>query len=166
MITDPDKPDDDEELIDDLESIKQLLDPPEDESANVSASEEVKDIPMLDDAVGASNFDTRGLADDAFKALLDDAWQDSVQDVLGDARETIESHSTAWHPQDTDELNQALKIRIDNSVRQWLEETLQANIAELRKRIVHELSTEIVTHFNEKIGTAVSKTGTGNSQDP
>ncbi len=162
-----------EEIIEDLESIKDLL-VDEDDAAGTSppaaaaagADKDARpdagaqppeippaeDIPLLDDPIDTAVSVDEGLSDDTIKSLLDDTWKDSVEAVLQNARSTIEDHSTTWLPKDTDELNAALKIRIDTSVRQWLEEVLQANIGALRKLIVRELSTELLQHLQHKLG--------------
>ena len=92
-----------------------------------------------------------GMPDATFNALLGDAWQDTVNEMFDEARATIESNSTSWLPEDTDDLTGALKVRIDATVREWLGETLQANIARLRERIVEELSKEIMTQLKNKL---------------
>ena len=136
------------EFLEDLESIKHLLD--EEQQAQVEASDINDDVPLLDDQI-ADTAEER-LGDETFNALLGDAWRDSVEDMFANARADIEANSTEWLPEHTDELAAALKVRIDASVRAWLAETLEANIHRLRERIVTELSEEILTHMREKIG--------------
>lgn len=131
-----------EEIIEDLESIKDLLN--EDRNAGEDA------VPLLDDPVEEGLSIDEGMPEDTFKALLDDAWQDSVANMFEEARARIELSSASWSPEDTDDLAEALKIRIDASVRAWLAETLEANIGRLRERIVAELSTEILDHMRTK----------------
>jgi len=139
-----------EEMIDDLESLKELL--VEDELAADSASAPLDDdVPLLDDTVEQVLSEDLGMPDETFNALLGDAWQDSVDDLFNKARQTIELNSTAWHPADTDDLTGALKIRIDSTVREWLGETLKANIGLLRERIVSELSIELVRQLDNKL---------------
>ncbi len=138
-----------EEMIEDLESIKNLLD--EDEPY---PAEDDPDIPLLDDPLDATVKEDEGLSEETIQSLLNDTWKDSIEAVLDDARETIEDNSTAWLPADTDELNAALKIRIDTSVRQWLGEVLQANIGALRELIVKELTTELLAHLHKKLNSS------------
>ncbi|MEM9620946.1 MAG: hypothetical protein AAF993_04805 [Pseudomonadota bacterium] len=133
-----------EEIIEDLESLKSLLHEEDDSTP--------PEIPLLDEPVDNTLDEDPGLSEDTMQSLLDDTWKDSIESVLKEARETIGDNSTAWLPSDTDELNAALKIRIDTSVRQWLEEVLQANIGTLRKHIVRELSAELLTHLQQKFG--------------
>ena len=125
-----------EEFIEDLESIKDLLD--ED------------GVPLLDDQI--DNVVSEHMGDDTFQTLLSETWRDSVEEMFEEARTSIEVNSTAWLPEHTDELAEALKVRIDASVRAWLAETLEANIGRLRERIVSELSTEILNHMRAKLG--------------
>ena len=132
-----------DEIIEDLMSIKDLLNESED-----GASDE--EVPLLDDPLEQNVTVDEGMPDDTFKALLDDAWQDSVENLFNDARSRIEQNREVWLPQDTDDLAAALKIRIDASVRAWLAETLEANIGRLRERIVSELSTELLAQMREK----------------
>lgn len=132
-----------DEIIEDLMSIKDLLNESEDGGSD-------EEVPLLDDPLEQNMTVDEGMPDDTFKALLDDAWQDSVEDLFNDARARIEQNREAWLPEDTDDLAAALKIRIDASVRAWLAETLEANIGRLRERIVSELSTELLAQMREK----------------
>lgn len=135
-----------EEIIEDLESIKDLLD----EEAQAPET----DVPLLDDPLEEGVTIEEGMTDDTFHALLGDAWQDSVEEIFAEARARIERNSAAWLPEDTDDLADALKVRIDASVQAWLAETLEANIGRLRERIVAELSQAILTHMRGKFGQA------------
>jgi hypothetical protein len=150
--SDAEEPD---ELIEDLMSIKDLLNESEDLESNT-------EVPLLDDPLEQNLTVDEGMPDDTFKALLDDAWQDSVEGLFNDARERIERNREAWLPEDTDDLAAALKVRIDASVRAWLQETLEANIGRLRERIVTELSTELLAQMREKF----SQPPTLKDQDP
>ncbi len=146
--------DEPDEFIEDLKSIKDLLDEEDAASANSTAEAAVDEdaVPLLDDQI--DNVVSEHMGDDTFQTLLSDTWRDSVEEMFEEARSSIEANSTAWLPEHTDELAEALKIRIDASVRAWLAETLEANIGRLRERIVSELSTEILNHMRAKIGNA------------
>jgi len=143
-VTKQDKPD---EIIEDLESLKNLFDEPQ-----ATADPDFPDVPVLNDALEEDNQDA-GISADTFKALLDDTWQESVEEVLDKARQTIAQNSAEWFPDDTDELAQALKVRIDVSVKAWLAETLQANISGLRTHIVQALSEELLSHLHQRLGS-------------
>ena len=153
----PDKDDRQEpdELIEDLESIKGLFDEeqPAVKTEDLTADEDM-DVPLLDDPLVDGLTIDEGLPDDTFKALLDDAWQDSVDELLTDARTRITQNSDLWQPEDTDELAQALKIRIDASVKSWLAQTLEQNIGALRTHLVSELSDELLAHLRQKLNKA------------
>ncbi len=138
-----------DELIEDLESIKGLFD-----EEQTEINPEDADVPLLDDPLVDGLTIDEGLPDDTFKALLDDAWQDSVDDLLTDARNRITQNSELWQPEDTDELAQALKIRIDASVKNWLAQTLEQNIGALRTHLVSELSDELLAHLRQKLNKA------------
>lgn len=140
-----------DELIEDLESIKGLFD---EEQTETNAVDEDTDVPLLDDPLVDGLTIDEGLPDDTFKALLDDAWQDSVDDLLTDARNRITQNSELWQPEDTDELAEALKIRIDASVKSWLAQTLEQNIGALRTHLVSELSDELLAHLRQKLNKA------------
>ena len=156
---DPDR-EEPEEILEDLESIKDLLDEqqcPADSSHSTGdlisdrTMSQGDDVPLLDDPIEEAAKLHEALPDDTFKALLGDAWHDSVDEIFVNARASIQNNSADWLPEHTDELAQALKIRIDVSVKAWLAETLQANIGLLRERIVAELSGELLEQMREKL---------------
>ena len=158
----PRQDDESGELLDDLESIKDLLD---DEDIPTLDPEAAVDVPLLDDTVAEQTGEEKGgetrsgpgMPDDAFKTLLGDAWQESVDQLFAEARASIERNSQDWLPEDTDNLAAALKVRIDRSVKAWLAETLQANIGLLRERIVTELSEELLGHMQQKFNLPESE---------
>ena len=165
--------DESDELIHDLKSIKNLLD---DETAHANSTEQdtsqvqrqvendadiplldTDDVPLLDDPLEEAVSVDEGMPEETFKTLLGDAWQESVEELFNDARRRIQENSEKWLPEHTDELADALKIRIDASVRAWLAETLEANIGRLRERIVSELSKEILGHMREKLNQTTTE---------
>jgi len=155
-----------EEIIEDLESIKDLLaeqrsatnlDSTDAAATPADSMSQNDDVPLLDDPVEETVKIDEGLPDDTFKTLLGDAWQDSVDDLFINARASITRNSTTWLPEHTEELAQALKIRIDTSVKSWLAETLEANIGLLRERIVAELSDELLEQMREKFTVSEHK---------
>jgi hypothetical protein len=151
-------------LLGDLESIRSLLeenDEPRDEEAG-----EDEDVPLLEDVVrggvsvnesflsGEGDFtetgEGSGLNDEIFKALLSDEWREAARDLLDEARAAIEKHQHEWTPEHTDELNQALKVRIDETVQQWLRQVVQSRIEELRSRLLEAVSGQIRTTIDEQ----------------
>jgi hypothetical protein len=71
------------------------------------------------------------LSEDLFDSLLGDRWKSSAEDILTEARGAIEAHRNNWTPEDTDELNAALRVRIDETLTEWLRETVKARMDEL-----------------------------------
>jgi hypothetical protein len=155
-------------LLGDLESIRSLLedeisheDPPSraEPEPEPEPEEDDADVPLLEDVVrggvsvnesflsGQGDFqesaDASGLNEEIFKALLSDQWRESARTLIDQAREAIEQHQTEWTPEHTDELNAALKVRIDETVQQWLLDAVQRHIDDLRGSLLDALSAEI-----------------------
>ena len=151
-----------EEILEDLEDLHDFLhddDIPElsetvtgETMQPETSDEESEDLPVLQDQIetGQAKHD-RAISDRAINQLLDDAWQETADQLLEEARGTIEDNSTLWQPEDTDELNRALKVRIDETVRQWLGDVLKAHIHVLHERIVNELADELKKQIDKKI---------------
>lgn len=148
-----------DELLGDLESIKELLD----EEQSGDAEQQAADVPLLDDmvdgaytlkessfllsaqpALGGGKGPSPGsrehkpdpaagryMSEDLFDALLGDRWKASASDILTEARGAIEAHRNDWSPEDTDELNEALRVRIDETLTEWLKEAVRARMDEL-----------------------------------
>ncbi len=158
---DTDRDDSPDELLGDLESIKQLLD--EEEQAAAQAAE----VPLLDDMVSGAytldesasllsatpalgggkrtdgSRDGKYLSEDLFEALLGDRWRSSASDILTEARGAIEAHRNDWTPEDTDELNQALRVRIDETLTEWLKETVRERMDELHAALLQTAEATI-----------------------
>jgi hypothetical protein len=190
--TDEKKPEadnnDPDELLGDLESIKELLD--EEQEARRPAAAEAPDVPLLDDMVeGAYTLDDsdsllsatpalgggrrprttsaapsspnssttrpeaegKYLSEDLFDSLLGDKWKSSASDILTEARGAIEAHRNDWTPEDTDELNAALRVRIDETLTEWLKETVRARMDELHAVLLETAEATI----DEKIRALV-----------
>ena len=176
---------DPDELLGDLESIKELLDEQRQEARRPAAAE-APDVPLLDDMVeGAYTLDesdsllsatpalgggrrprtpsatssstTRSeaegkyLSEDLFDSLLGDKWKSSASDILTEARGAIEAHRNDWTPEDTDELNAALRVRIDETLTEWLKETVRARMDELHAVLLETAEATI----DEKIRALV-----------
>ena len=147
-------------LLGDLESIKSLLDQEHPEAAPPAPKEPPPEehVPLLDDVVdGALTVDesplleqetivadaVTGLDDDMFKALLSDEWQITTAKVLEDARAQIEQHSSSWTPENTDQLNEALRTRIDEALGVWLKQLVVANMSDLRSHLAEVLAATL-----------------------
>ena len=152
-------------LLDDLESIRELLD---EDQGDPAPGEELA-VPLLDDMVdGALTLEEKDLGvsrqplqdtgrpdsnprlDDALlDSLLGDDWKSSAEDVLTLARGAIEAHRSRWTPEDTDELNQALRERIDATLTRWLRETVQARLDELRAELLEAAEATISDRIDQ-----------------
>lgn len=161
-------------LLGDLESIRSLLeeaepaDPAADHAASGGDTGGDDDVPLLEDVVhggvsvnetffsGEGDFqdsgEASGLNEDVFKALLSDEWRESARELLDQAREAIEQHQTEWTPAHTDELNEALKVRMDQTLQQWLREALASRVDELRHTLLTALSDEIQRSIERQFG--------------
>ena len=128
------------------------------------------EVPLLEDVVhggvslnetflgGQGDFqlstDDSGLNEDVFKALLSDEWRESARELLDQAREAIERHQTDWTPEHTDQHNEALKVRIDATLQQWLREALASRVGELRQTLLTALSDEIHTTIDKQFNSS------------
>ena len=173
---------DPDELLGDLESIKELLDEKEQQAADKAGTPEV---PLLDDMVdGAYTLDEsdsllsatpalggRGsrshstssskataedvqgkyLSEDLFDTLLGDKWKTSAADILTGARGAIEAHRNDWTPEDTDELNAALRVRIDETLTEWLKETVRSRMDELHSVLLQTAEATIDEKISELV---------------
>lgn len=124
------------------------------------------DVPLLEDVVrggvsvnetflsGQGDFqdsdEASGLNEEVFKALLSDEWRESARELLDQARQAIEQHQTEWTPAHTDELNEALKVRIDETLQQWIRQTLASRADELRRTLLSALSEQIRLTIGEQ----------------
>ncbi|MGI9327221.1 MAG: hypothetical protein ACR2PZ_18530 [Pseudomonadales bacterium] len=148
-----------EELLDDLESIRTLLDD-EDAAQGVqpAGADAEAEVPMLDDVVdlhdagGDSDAMPGILTDDVFDSLLGDGWKDKADGLLEDARHTIDDQAERWSPEDTDELNEALRVRIDGTIYQWLQQMLTEHIDDLRAQVLDAMSDEIKARVKQALG--------------
>lgn len=164
-------------LLGDLESIRTLLE--DDDEALEAPEPDVDDIdvPVLEDIVAenadensdeykedvaandavAENDDpngepeTSGLNDDLFQALLSDEWRNSAGEVLKQARDVIAEHREDWSPEETDTLNDALKVRIDQTIQGWMRGMVVTHIADLHETLLKELSDELKITINNII---------------
>jgi hypothetical protein len=155
-------------LLGDLESIKELLD--EEQLADAEAT-----APLLDDVVdggihleetsfvrpapeisSAADSDTGNVGDELFEALLGDDWKDAASDMLTTARGAIEAHRNQWTPEHTDDLNEALRIRIDATLSQWLENTVRAHMKELHAELLSAAETVLSEQISALLKTQSS----------
>jgi hypothetical protein len=160
------------ELLEDLETVRALLDVDEDDESLLEASVD-DEVPLLDDPIDG----TEGLREvtfssvagslghpagrrkqdrlnaELFDSLLDDEWQVSASAILAGARDAIDDHRNCWTPVDTDELNEALRVRIDDTLSQWLRDTVSEHVEELRDELLR--ATERV--ISEKVEALIRR---------
>lgn len=180
----PDGPSD--ELLGDLESIRELLE--EEAAAAAAARRDDGDadpvdggVPLLDDMVrgayelretsdllaarpalgGGGSRHGRYLREDVFEALLGDRWKTSASAILTEARGAIEAHRNRWTPEDTDELNEALRVRIDQTLTEWLKATVSERLDELHAELLRAAEAVI----DEKIRVLIEQR-TANPDNP
>ena len=84
--------------------------------------------------------------------MLGDEWRESADAILTESRAEIERHRSAWSPQDTDEFNDALKVRIDQTIDTWLAEVLAEKIDDLRERLRVALREEARAQLEDQLG--------------
>jgi hypothetical protein len=142
-------------LLGDLESIRTLLEQP----GAVEPVGDDDDVPLLEDVVhggvsvnetflsGEADFEETGpeshLDEDLFKALLSERWRDSARELLDQTRAAVGQHRESWTPAHTDELNSALKARIDDALQRWLHELVHSRVHELHALLLDVIHTEI-----------------------
>jgi hypothetical protein len=144
-------------LLGDLESIRDLFDEDQEERHEDPSSEDgaVEQVPLLDDVVAIPDAELAEPAqddvpvagpqmdDDLFQALLGDEWRTSAALVFTQAREKIEENSLQWAPEDTDNLNAALKIRIDETMQGWMRSMVIEHMANLHETLLEVLGAEM-----------------------
>lgn len=121
----------DTSLVGDLESLRSLLD----ETAPAQ--------PLLEDPGEVGPGAPGCFGDDTIEALLGDEWRKSADQILSTAREAIENDASKWSPQQTTELNQALRVRIDATLEIWLEAVIRQRLEELRATLLAAIETEL-----------------------
>ncbi|MCZ6854117.1 MAG: hypothetical protein O7G86_09380 [Gammaproteobacteria bacterium] len=149
-------------LIADLEAIQTLLSETPKRGKKKARSADAKPIapkalrddarvPLLDDRVGDPSSrevpetepEETVLGDDLFQALLGDDWSVTTAKILEQALESIEQRHLDWKPALSDELVDALKVRIDATVHAWLHTVIVKHAHELHGVVVKALSEEI-----------------------
>lgn len=149
-----------DDLLDDLETIRSLLDKEQAQAAEAAETDETSSqdpVPLLDDVVGGglgvdespltertATIDTQGgLDDDLFQALLGDAWKTSAAQMLKETRADIEANRDIWAPENTDSLNEALRVRIDDTLRVWLQDLVRQNMLDLRNTLLGAIDDQL-----------------------
>lgn len=150
-------------LLGDLESIRTLLEEEErlaDEEAPSLSSEssDSETVPMLDDVVDLPADEPPAhpgaMTEDLFASLMGDGWKSQADEVLENARKTIDKQSQSWTPEHTDELNDALRVRIDGTIYDWLQKMLAEHIDDLRAQVLDAMSDEIKLRVKDALADA------------
>ena len=79
--------------------------------------------------------------------MLGEEFHEASAEVMERARGLINQHANQWSPQQTDELADALRVRIDGAVEQWIQTSLSAHAAELQQRLLNAVRTELARHL-------------------
>ncbi len=116
------------------------------------AAQDDVQVPLLDDMIETPSLSEEEksasptvLGDGLFEALLTEDWSTSTAKILEQAVESIEQQRLAWTPTLTDELVDALKVRIDETVHAWLQTVIVRQAEELQSTILEALSQEIAS---------------------
>lgn len=131
------------------------------------------EVPLLDDVVSgalgvddlaaerpssmATDDNRSRLDDELFRVLLGEDWREAAAGILDDARAAIENHKLRWLPEDTDALNEALRVRIDETLHHWLREAVLAGMEDLR--------TQLLTAITEQLEVSVRQHLQGHQAD-
>ncbi|MEM7217936.1 MAG: hypothetical protein AAF515_06190 [Pseudomonadota bacterium] len=119
--------------------------PPEDAPREDQPALEMQEIVVPEDLGGA--FEAAAPASDVTSMLLGPEFAAQMATILGKARDTIEEHPTDWSPQQTDELVDALRVRIDDAVLAWVRESLATHTEELELRLLSAVHNELADHL-------------------
>ena len=166
-----DKPQDSPDaLLGDLESIRTLLD--EDSEVQSAAAEPLDDstdsmqiddqVPLLEDVVAGASPSAgpdSGMDDALFDALLDDNWKETAAELLDETRSTIIEHGGQWTQQATEDLDEALRVRINATLAEWLRDVVQQNLADLRAHILQAARTELTASVKRLLNDDKNKDG-------
>ena len=87
--------------------------------------------------------------------LFGDNWAEIARDILSRARDAIGQRRTTWRPDDTDELNEALMVRIDETLDSWVQQSLSRHVDELHTMLADALRAEFIAHLAQHpVGSA------------
>jgi hypothetical protein len=171
-------------LLEDLESIRTALDKDRRDAAGqeaTSAEDEPSEsppVPLRDDPLdGGLRLDeialsrpihigdsAGGLDDALFEALLGDSWKTSADTLLDAGRAEIEAQRNRWAPEDTDKLNEALRERIDTTLKLWLREVVSRNLDDLRQALLAAVAAELKSRVAAALARDADPTGRGHDE--
>ena len=84
-----------------------------------------------------------GLNESTIMALLGDEWKETSDKAFKQVQSAVEQNQSLWSGKDTAALNKALKVKIDKTLHNWLQETVNNNIDSLRNTLLDALTEEI-----------------------
>ncbi len=137
-------------LMGDLESIKALLEEDDEPTSWDIAAEPVQELSVETSATNTpatSATSTTSATAASLDALLGTDFHDATATVMARARGLIEQHPNRWSPQQTDELSDALRVRIDGAVQEWITASLTAHAGELQQRLLNAVRDELARHL-------------------
>jgi len=103
--------------------------------------------PILSDALLSEARPAKPLAETKLEDLLSDDFHDATAEVMQRARGLINQHANNWSPQQTDDLANALRVRIDEAVASWIKVSLDAHALELQQRLLNAVRDELARHL-------------------
>jgi len=117
------------------------------ETTNEAAADPVPVLvdPVLADEIAPTPVTSSSAA--ALDAILGSDFHDATAQVMARARGLIEEHPNKWSPQQTDELSDALRVRIDDAVQEWISTALAAHAGELQQRLLDAVRDELARHL-------------------
>lgn len=151
--TEPRRPSKPETLLEDLESIRDLLDGERSPPLNIPADE---DIPVLREVVRSRPaaepepapvreevqtdlFDARSFAD----RLLDETWQQQSNEILASARRTADALTAKLAPEASAIARERLRSRLASELPPLLEQVVGEALEELQERLIGLLRNEL-----------------------
>ncbi|HEY5680716.1 MAG TPA: hypothetical protein VIS55_11665 [Pseudomonadales bacterium] len=139
-----DSADSEDELLGDLESLRSILD---EEDELMPQDDEA--VPLLDDVVAdaadaeePARASPGGLDDDLFQALLSDDWRESAAAIIEQAPAAL-GQAVAWKPREIAALRQALRLKQDETLNQWISDALERHAEALQAELLEAFSGEL-----------------------
>ena len=132
-----------DEIQDETEDALDALSADTDAEVDVDVPVIVESLNSFDPATGLSE----PIAPSNLEQLLGDEFHDATAEVMQRARGLINQHANRWSPQQTDELADALRVRIDAAVAGWIKTSLDAHALELQQRLLNAVRDELARHL-------------------
>ena len=133
--------------VDAQEQIEEEIEEPLEEQIDDAAFDLASDLSEPLSEPLADSLKEIQLSNTSLDALLGEEFHEATAEVMERARGLINQHANQWSPQQTDELADALRVRIDGAVEQWIQTSLSAHAAELQQRLLNAVRTELARHL-------------------